>query len=238
MKVGVGIADVMCGMYASSAILAALHHRTATGKGQHIDLGLLDTQVSWLINQGAGYLTDRRIPPQRGNEHPTIVPYGTFPASDRDFILAVGNDRQFATFCDVAGIPDIASDPRFARNVDRVRNRETLIPLLGNTTRQRTAADWIAALDDKAVPCGAIHNLEEVFAHPQIRHREMEIRLPHPVTGEVSLIGNPIRMSETPVTYQNAPPMLGEHTDDVLSEFLSDDDRVALTAKGVLGRPE
>ena len=236
MKVGVGIADVMCGMYATSAILAALHHRTATGEGQHIDLSLLDSQVAWLINQGAGYLTDRKVPPRRGNEHPTIVPYGTFPASDRDFILAIGNDRQFATFCQVAGIPQVAADPRFAKNVDRVRNRETLIPLLGETTRHRPAADWIAALDDKAVPCGAIQDLGEVFAHEQVRHRGMEITLPHPVTGEVSLIGNPIRMSATPVAYENAPPMLGEHTDAVLAEFLSDDDRDALAARGVLGR--
>jgi len=236
MKTGVGIADVMCGMYASSAILAALHHRTATGQGQHIDLGLLDSQVSWLINQGTGYLTDRQTPPRRGNEHPTIVPYGTFPASDRDFILAVGNDRQFTTFCQVADIPHIATDPRFARNVDRVRNRDILIPLLGQTTRTRPADTWIAALDDKAVPCGPIQDLADVFDHPQVRHRNMEITLPHPIAGEVSLIGNPIRMSETPVTYQNAPPMLGEHTDDVLAEFLSDDDRDALAAKGVLGR--
>ena len=236
MKVGVGIADVMTGMYATSAILAALHHRTATGEGQHIDLSLLDTQVSWLINQGTGYLTDRKVPPRRGNEHPTIVPYGTFPASDRDFIIAIGNDRQFATFCEVAGIPEIAADPRFAKNVDRVRNREVLIPILQDATRTRPAADWIAAFEDKAVPCGAIQNLEEVFDHPQVRHRNMEITLPHPLTGEVSLIGNPIRMSATPVAYQSAPPMLGEHTDDVLTEFLDDTTRDDLTARGILGR--
>ncbi|MEM9780599.1 MAG: CaiB/BaiF CoA-transferase family protein [Pseudomonadota bacterium] len=237
MKVGVGIADVMCGMYATTGILSALHARHATGRGQHIDVSLLDSQLAWLINQGQGYLVDGKVPPQRGNEHPTIVPYGTFPASDRVFILAIGNDGQFARFCEVAGRADLAEDPRFRRNVDRVRNREALIPLLGEVTATRTAADWIAALDDKAVPCGQINTVAEAFAQPQAVAREMTVRLPHPVSGHVDLIGNPIRMSETPVAYQGAPPMVGQHTRDVLSDVLgADEARLAAWAEaGAIG---
>ncbi|MEM7613468.1 MAG: CaiB/BaiF CoA-transferase family protein [Pseudomonadota bacterium] len=237
MKVGVGIADVMCGMYATTGILSALHARHATGRGQHIDVSLLDSQLAWLINQGQGYLVDGKVPPQRGNEHPTIVPYGTFPASDRVFILAIGNDGQFARFCEVAGRADLAEDPRFRRNVDRVRNREALIPLLGEVTATRTAADWIAALDDKAVPCGKINTVAEAFAQPQAVAREMTVRLPHPVSGHVDLIGNPIRMSETPVAYQGAPPMVGQHTRDVLSDVLgADEARLAAWAEaGAIG---
>ncbi|MEM8657390.1 MAG: CaiB/BaiF CoA-transferase family protein [Pseudomonadota bacterium] len=237
MKVGVGIADVMCGMYATTGILSALHARHASGRGQHIDVSLLDSQLAWLINQGQGYLVDGKVPPQRGNEHPTIVPYGTFPASDRVFILAIGNDGQFARFCEVAGRADLAEDPRFRRNVDRVRNREALIPLLGEVTATRTAADWIAALDDKAVPCGQINTVAEAFAQPQAVAREMTVRLPHPVSGHVDLIGNPIRMSETPVAYQGAPPMVGQHTRDVLSDVLgADEARLAAWAEaGAIG---
>ncbi len=223
MKVGVGIADVMCGMYANAAILSALHARHATGRGQHIDISLLDSQIAWLINQGQGYLVDGKVPPQRGNEHPTIVPYGTFPASDRAFILAIGNDGQFARFCAEAGRAELAEDPRFTRNADRVRNREVLIPLLGEITVTRTAAAWIAALDDKAVPCGQINTVAEAFAQPQTQAREMVVSLPHPVSGTVQMIGNPIKMSETPVTYQGAPPMVGQHTAEVLQELLGAD---------------
>ncbi len=237
MKVGVGIADVMCGMYANVAILSALHHRQATGEGQHIDISLLDAQVAWLINQGQGFLVDGKLPPQRGNEHPTIVPYSTFPASDRDFILAVGNDAQFARFCAIAGRPDIARDARFATNKARVLNRDILIPLLSDITRTKTAQDWIDALDDQAVPCGPIQNLEEVFDHPQIRHREMRVTLPHPVSGTLDVIGNPIRMSRTPVAYQGAPPTLGQHTNDVLRDVLGADDATlsGWSDRGVIG---
>lgn len=238
MKVGVGIADVMCGMYAATAILSALHAQRESGRGQHIDLSLFDTQVSWLINQGAAFLVDGKVPPRRGNEHPTIVPYGTFPGSDGDFILAVGNDGQFAKFCDVAG-SDLATDLRFARNADRVRNRNVLIPLLNQLTVTRPAADWIAALEKVAVPCGPINDLAGVFAHPQTIAREMKITLPHPVSGSVDLIGNPIRLSETPVEYQSAPPMLGADTEAVLREALqkSDSEISALKATGALGDP-
>jgi glutaryl-CoA transferase len=226
-------------MYAVAAILAAVHARSESGEGQHIDLSLFDTQVSWLINQGTAYLTDRKVPPRRGNEHPTIVPYGTFPASDGDFIIAVGNDSQFAKFCQVAG-SDLAADPRFTRNVDRVKNRDILIPLLNQLTVTRPAAEWIAALESVAVPCGPINDLGQVFDHPQVKAREMQITLPHPVSGSVDLIGNPIRMSRTPVEYQSAPPVLGADTEDVLREILgkSDAEIERLRAGGALGGGE
>jgi len=237
MKVGVGIADVMCGMYAATAILSAVHARHASGKGQYIDVALLDSQMAWLINQGSAFLMDGKVPPRRGNEHPTIVPYGTFPGADKPFILAVGNDGQFARFCAIAGRPDVAQDPRFASNVDRVRNREVLIPMLNVITATRPAADWIAALDDQAVPCGPINDLAEAFDQPQAQAREMKITLPHPVSGSVDLIGNPIRMSETPVDYGNAPPMLGQHTAEVLANLLGADDKQlsGWAASGVIG---
>jgi len=237
MKVGVGIADVMCGMYATVAILSALHVRGSTGRGQHIDLGLLDTQIAWLINQGAGYLTDGVVPPRRGNDHPTIVPYGLFPAADRPFILAIGNDTQFARFCAEAGRPELAEDPRFATNPGRVRHRDILIPILEEMTRARPAADWFEPLDRLGVPTGPVNDLGEVFAHPQTTAREMRITLPHPLAGTVDLIGNPIRFSDTPIDYGCAPPLLGADTDAVLAERLGLDDQALadLRARGIIG---
>ena len=237
MKVGVGIADVMCGMYAVAAILAAVHARHDSGEGQHIDLGLLDTQMAWLINQGAAYLTDGRVPPRRGNEHPAIVPYGTFPGADDHFIIAVGNDAQFARFCRAAAREDLAADPRFARNADRVRNREVLIPMLNAITAARPAADWIAALEAEGVPCGPVNDLAQAFGQPQAQARGMTVTLPHPVAGDVDLIANPIRMSGTPVEYQGAPPTLGQHTDAVLADALGTDaaEIARLRGKGVIG---
>jgi len=236
MKVGVGIADVMCGMYATVAILAALQARAGSGRGQHIDLALLDTQVAWLINQGVGYLTDGVVPPRRGNEHPTIVPYGTFPARDGSFILTVGNDDQFRRFAEVAGRPDVACDPRFARNEGRVRNRAVLVPLLEAITAERDTADWLSALEAAGVPCGPIHDLAEVFAHPQVQARGMRLTLPHPLAGEVDLIANPIRLSATPVAYSGAPPRLGEHSAEVLGALgLCPEEIARLTAAGIVG---
>jgi crotonobetainyl-CoA:carnitine CoA-transferase CaiB-like acyl-CoA transferase len=235
LKVGVGIADVVCGLYSSNAILAALHHRHATGKGQHIDVALLDTQVSWLINQGVSYLTDRLEPPRRGNAHPTIVPYETFPGSDGEFIIATGNDAQYRRLCEVGGHPELADDPRFLTNKDRVLNRLVLIPLLGDMTRKQTCAWWIEALEKVGVPCGPVNNLEQVFADPQIVAREMEITMDHPAsgTGVVNLIGNPLKMSETPVTYRHHPPMVGQHSTDVLRDILGcTDEEIATLEKG------
>ena len=223
LKVGVGIADIMCGMYATVAVLAAVEARHKTGKGQHIDISLLDSQIAWLANQGVSYLVSGETPQPLGNAHPTIVPYETFPASDHAFILAVGNDAQFARFCAVAGCPALSDDPRFSKNADRVRNRAALIPLLQDITRARSAADWISTLETAGVPCGPINTIPEVFDDPQVQHRGMQISLPHTASaeGSVSLIGNPIKLSDTPVHYRSAPPQLGEHTRDILENTLS-----------------
>jgi len=238
-KVGVGIADVMCGMYATSAVLSALHARQQTGKGQYIDVSLYDSQIAWLINQGLGYLVSGENPQRLGNGHPHIVPYDTFPASDGHFIIAVGNDGQFARMCEVMDRPDWAADPRFAKNVDRVRNRKTLMPLIEEITLTRSSAEWIAALEEIAVPCGPVNTLSEVFTDPQTLAREMRISLPHAggPDGQVDLIGNPLKMSDTPVSYRQAPPRLGEHTDDVLRDTLGLDDQqiAALRACGAVG---
>lgn len=239
LKAGVGIADVMCGMYALTGILAALQARHRTGQGQQIDVALLDSQIAWLINQGVGYLTDGKVPPRRGNDHPTIVPYGSFPAADRDFVLAVGNDAQFARLVAEAGAPDLATDPRFATNAARVRHRDLLIPLIEGLTRMRTEAEWLPRLEALGIPAGPIKDLRETFNSPQVAARDMRITLPHPVAGSgtVDLIGNPLKFSATPVTYQGAPPTLGQHTRTVLQGILdmTDADITALIASGAIG---
>ena len=224
-KVGLGIADVMCGMYASSAILAALRHRDAGGGGQYIDLALLDTQISWLINAGTHYLTSGESPGRLGNAHPNIVPYEVFPTADGHIALAVGNDGQFARFCAFAGAPELADDPDYATNDARVRNREVLVPKLRALTGARPTADWLEGLEKANVPCGPVNDLDQVFSDPQVRHREMVITTPHALAGggEVRLIGNPLNMSKTPVTYRRGPPTLGEHTDEILGEVLGMD---------------
>ncbi|WP_417671621.1 CaiB/BaiF CoA transferase family protein [Roseibium sp.] len=239
-KAGVGVADVMCGMYATVSILAALHHRSATGKGQHIDMSLFDCQVSWLINQGVAYLVSGEVPGRLGNGHPTIVPYETFPASDKSFILAVGNDSQFRKFCAVAGAPELAEDERFATNDQRVRHRTTLVPLVRKLTINKSAEDWISVLEEQGVPCGPVNDLAAVFSDPQVLARDMLIKLAHPVSGEVPLIGSPIRMSETPVTYRRSPPLLGEGGKDVLRELLglSDEELQGLKEAGAIQLPD
>ncbi len=220
MKVGVGIADVMCGMYASVAVLAALRARETSGRGQHIDLSLLDTQMAWLINQGAAYLTDGQVPERLGNAHPSIAPYDTFPASDGWFIIAAGNDAQFRRLCEAGGHPELAQDARFCVNVDRVRNRDALTPLVREMTRRRDKGWWIATLEQAGVPCGPVNDIAEAFADPQAAHRGARLSMAHPAAGAgaVELIANPIRYSETPVTYRHAPPMLGQHSAEVLTE--------------------
>lgn len=238
MKAGVGIADILCGMYAAVGILAAIQARHTTGNGQQIDIALMDAQVAMLINQGVGYLTDGRVPPRRGNDHPTIVPYGTFPASDGSFILAIGNDAQFARFVTAAGAPGLAADRRFATNAARVRNRDVLNPLVAALTEGRSAADWLAICAAQTVPAGPVNDLAQVFDSPQVAAREMQISLPHPVAGggKVDLIGNPLKLSGTPVTYAKAPPMLGADTGAVLTRHLgvSPGDLRALRAAGVI----
>ncbi len=237
MKVGVGIADVMCGMYAAVAILSAILHRDKTGKGQYIDLALLDTQVSWLVNEGLNYLTSGEVPPRRGPEHPNIVPYSTLPTADGYFILAVGNDAQYARFCDFAGAPELAKDPRFLTNKDRVNNRSEIYALLPEVTKRKTSKEWLDGLAGLGVPAGAVNDLAEVFADPQVQAREMRISLPYPdsQTGAVDLIGNPIKMSETPVSYRRPPPTMGQHTEEVLQDLgLSAAELAELRQKGVI----
>ncbi len=237
-KIGVGIADVMCGMYACNAILGALHHRQKTGEGQHIDISLLDCQVAWLINQGLSYLISGNLPERLGNAHPTIVPYETFPAFDKDFMVAVGNDVQYQRFCGVLGCSELSADPRFATNSDRVRNRAELVPLLRQFTIKQSARHWTNELEAVGVPCGPVNDLAEVFSDPQILHRGMKISLPHKQSedGQVSLIGNPINYSKTPVTYRKAPPTLGEDSIEVLTKYLqkTKEEIDDLAARGVV----
>ena len=221
MKVGVAIADLMTGMYASSAILAALHHRERTGQGQFIDLALLDTQVAWLANQGLNYLASGVAPGRLGNEHPNIVPYKVLPCADGYFILAVGNDRQFRNFCRFAGAPELAEDERFRTNAARVRNREALYDLLAEMTARKPQDEWVEGLTAAGVPCGPVNTIDQVFAHPQVQARDMEIHMTHAAAqGQVSLIGNPIKYSKTTADYRRAPPTLGQHSEDVLVELL------------------
>jgi crotonobetainyl-CoA:carnitine CoA-transferase CaiB-like acyl-CoA transferase len=238
MKAGVGIADLMCGMYAAVGILAAVQARHSSGTGQHIDLALMDTQVAMLVNQGVAHLTDGQIPPRRGNDHPTIVPYGTFPASDGDFILAVGNDAQFARFAELAGAPGLAQDDRFATNAARVRNRAVLIGLVAGLTAGRPASDWLASCTANGIPAGPIHDLSQVFSSPQVAARGMKVQMPHPTAGKgtVDLIGNPLKLSDTPIRYTKAPPMLGADTNAVLQHHLGFGavDLLALQDAGVI----
>lgn len=234
-KAGVGIADVLCGMYAAVGVLAAVQARHTTGRGQHIDLALMDVQVAMLVNQGVAHLMDGQIPPRRGNDHPTIVPYGTFPALDGTFILAIGNDSQFARFVTEAGAPGLVTDARFATNAARVRNRDVLIPLIAALTAGRASADWLASCDQLGVPAGAVNDLAQVFASPQVVARGMRIRMGD-ADGAVDLIGNPLKMSETPVTYAKPPPALGEDSDLVLGRLLglSAQQLADLVAAGVI----
>ena len=230
-KVGVAVADLFTGMYATTAILAALRHRDVSGEGQAIDMALLDTQVAMLANLGAGYLATGIAPQRAGNAHQNIVPYQVFEAADGHVILAVGNDAQFTRFCTVAGRSDIAADARFARNADRVRNRSTLVPMLAEVLKSRTRSDWLDALEAAKVPCGPINDLAEVFADPQVQARGMTVELPHPSAGTVRLVASPLKLSATPVRYERAPPLLGADTQQVLAEFGIDEDRLAALRK-------
>ena len=218
-KVGVAVADLFTGMYATTAILAALRHRDLTGEGQAIDMALLDTQVAMLANLGANYLTTGVAPQRAGNAHQNIVPYQVFEVADGHLILAVGNDSQFAKFCGVAGVPDVAKDVRYSRNAERVRHRATLVPMLATLMKARTRADWLNALETAKVPCGPINNLAEVFTDPHVQARDMTVALPHPLSDTVRLVASPMRLSATPVQYRRPPPLLGQHTAEVLAEM-------------------
>ena len=222
VKVGVGIADVMTGMYASTAILAALRHRDATGEGQHIDTCLLDTQISWLINEGTNYLISGEIPKRLGNEHPNIVPYKVFSTSDGYVILAVGNDRQFRDWCTAAGADDLKDDERFKTNPLRIKNREVLYQKMPSFMKRKTTKEWLSIMEEVKVPCSPVNNIEQVFDDPHVKHREMKIEMDHELSGsgKVPLIGNPLKLSATPPQYRRPPPTLGQHTEEVLSEIL------------------
>jgi len=226
-KVGVAVADLFTGMYAAVAILAALRHRDRTGHGQVVDMALLDTQVAMLANLGANYLATGVAPQRAGNAHQNIVPYQVFEVANGHIILAVGNDSQFARFCDVAERPELARDERFARNAGRVRHRATLVPLLAELMKARSKAEWLAALEAAKVPCGAINNLGEVFADPQVVAREMTVAVAHPLVDSLRLVASPLKLSATPVDYRRAPPLLGQHTDEVLGEFGWDGKQIA-----------
>lgn len=219
-KVGVALTDVMTGLYATVAILAAIMHRNRTGEGQYIDLALLDVQVACLANQDLNFLTTGIAPKRMGNAHPNIVPYQDFPTADGDMIIAVGNDSQFRNLCQALGHAEWGKDPRFATNSSRVAHRNELIELLRAETQRRTTQEWIAVLETAGVPCGPINDLQGVFADPQVVARGLRIDLPHPEAGSAPSVANPIRLSVSPVTYRSAPPLLGQHTDDILRRLL------------------
>ena len=236
VKVGVALTDILTGLYSTVAILAALAHREQAGGGQHIDMALLDVQVACLANQAMNYLTTGVAPQRLGNAHPNIVPYQDFPTADGDFILTVGNDSQFRKFAEVAGRSEWVEDPRFATNKLRVANRGVLVPLIRQVTVFKTTAEWVAQLEAVGVPCGPINDLAQVFADPQVKARGLAMQLPHALAGLVPQVASPIRLSETPVEYRNAPPLLGEHTQQVLEQVLGlkPDAVEALRRSGVL----
>ncbi|MBP0948528.1 CaiB/BaiF CoA-transferase family protein [Pseudomonas alliivorans] len=236
VKVGVALTDILTGLYSTTAILAALAHRDQSGTGQHIDMALLDVQVACLANQAMNYLTTGVAPKRLGNAHPNIVPYQDFPTADGDFILTVGNDSQFRKFAEVAGQSQWATDPRFLTNKLRVANRGELIPLIRQATVFKTTAQWVDELEAAGVPCGPVNDLAQVFADPQVLARGLAIELPHALGGRVAQVASPIRLSETPVEYRRAPPLLGEHTFEVLQALLgmSEGEVAALKGAGVL----
>ncbi len=222
MKVGVPIGDLMAGMFASVGILAAVKHQVETGKGQFIDIGMLDTHVAWLANQGMNYLSTDKNPQRLGNQHPNIVPYQVMPTSDGFIVLSIGNDPTFERFCKLANEENLLEDERFKTNASRVSNREYVTEVLNNVTKKRDSKTWLKELEEAKIGCGPINNLSEVFNDPHVLSREMIIEIKHSKTGKkpLKLIANPIKMTETPVSYRYPPPLLGEHTDEILTQHL------------------
>jgi formyl-CoA transferase len=235
-KAGVAFADLMTGMYSTVAVLAALAHRDISGCGQHIDMALLDVQIAALANMNLNYFVSGKVPKRFGNAHPNLVPYQVFASADGHIIVAAGNDSQFAKLCTAADRPEIARDPRFTTNDARIRNRDSLVPVLAEIIRQRPSKEWLAALEAVGVPCGPINNIAEVFEDPQVQHRHMRLDLPHPLGGSVPQVASPMRFSATPVEYLRPPPTLGQHTDEVLRELLgmSQEEIGALAASAVI----
>ncbi|MBV1789839.1 CoA transferase [Marinobacterium sp. D7] len=236
VKVGVAVVDLFTGMYAATSILSALIGRGRTGEGTYIDVSLLDVQVGVLANQALNYLTSGQSPGRLGNSHPNIVPYQAFATADGHIILAVGNDTQFRRFCNVAGVPSLADDERFATNRCRVVNRQILVPGLERVIASRPSEFWLQELEKEGVPCGPINTMEQVFADPQVQHRGMKITLPHSEAGEVNLVSNPVRFDNRHMNAEQAPPGLGEHTDEVLERLLPErkSQLDALKTKGVI----
>ncbi|NYZ16357.1 CoA transferase [Azospirillum sp. RWY-5-1] len=236
VKVGVAVTDIFTGLYATIGVLGALAHRDRTGEGQWVDLALLDVQVAVLANQAMNHLVSGMPPVRMGNAHPNIVPYQAFATADGHIILAVGNDGQFAKFCAVAGQPELAADPRYATNPERVRHRAELVPRLQEIIKARPSRDWLVGLEAVGVPCGPINDLAAVFEDPQVIARGLRRDLPHPTAGTVPTVASPIRYSGTPIAHETAPPTLGQHTDEVLGGLLGlDADTLAsLKAAGVL----
>jgi len=237
-KTGVGIADLMCGMYACNAIQAALLYRHQSGKGQYIDCALFDTQLAWLANTGMNYITSGEPAERFGNGHPNIVPYDVYRCEDQHIALAIGNDAQFAQFCEFAGRPQIATDPRFSVNDQRVAHRELLTRKISDLMAGKPLQTWLDGLTELGIPCGPVNTIEQAFTDPQAEHRNMRISMPHPDTAnhQVDLIGNPVKFSETPVSYRSHPPSLGEQRDSVLEEILNLDQTQIqqLDAKGII----
>jgi len=227
-KSGVALADVTTGLYAANAIQAALIHQLKSGEGQYIDMALLDVQVATLANQAMNYLVTGNNPRRYGNAHPNIVPYQSFQTSDGFIILAVGNDAQFTRFCALAGKPEIAADERYRKNSARVRNRDSLLPMVIDIMQSKSSADWLEELNQRGIPCGPINSLDQVFSDPQVLHRGVRLDLAHPAAGRVASVANPIKLSQTPIEYKLSPPMLGQHTDEVLGRLLNlDSDAIA-----------
>lgn len=234
-KVGIPIADLFAGLYGCIGILAALNHRHATGQGQRVDIGMLDTHVAWLANQGMNYLATGENPPRLGNQHPNIAPYQEFPTKDGYVILAVGNDPTFERFCKAVGLEALLADPRFATNAKRVENRAAVTEALTPTMRSRTTAEWVEKLEALKIGCGPINTLSQVFADPQVRARGCVVEMPHASGETVKVIANPVRLSATPADYRAPPPTLGQHTAEVLGGLLGmgEAEIAALREKGV-----
>ena len=238
MKVGVPIGDLMAGMFASVGILAAVRHQINTGEGQFIDIGMLDTHVAWLANQGMNYLSTNKNPDRLGNQHPNIVPYQVMPTSDGYIVLSIGNDPTFERFCKLSGDEQLIEDPKFKTNADRVSNREFVTNTLNEITKRHTSSWWLTELEKQKIGCGPINTLSEVFSDPHVKAREMIVEMDHTKTGKapLRLIANPIKMQETPPSYRLSPPLLGEHTEEILSEKigLSLDEIKDLKDKGII----
>lgn len=234
-KVGIPVADLFAGLYGCIGILAALRHRDATGQGQQIDIGMLDTHVAWLANQGMNYLATGENPPRLGNQHPNISPYQEYPTKDGYLILAVGNDPTFAKFCNAFGLPHMLADARFATNPARVANRDAVTATLTPVMKTRTTAEWVEALEALGVGCGPINTLEQVFADPHVKARNMVIEMAHGTGETVKVIANPVKLSATPADYRSAPPTLGEHSEHVLRDILGlgEGEIAALREKGI-----